>query len=97
MCDHIMCPNDTDIWEKTSAQLLSLAFSVLVARDVYSDDVTIKRHNTALLVVESFKLSSWHLAVEFASRSYVLLSKFKSWNGGISNFGQVAFACTTVQ
>ena len=55
MFDHIMCPNDTDIWEKTSAQLLSLASSVLVARDVYSDDVTIQRHNTALLVVESFK------------------------------------------
>ena len=55
MFDHIMRPNDTDIWEKTSAQLLSLAFSVLVARGVYSDDVTIKRHNTVLLVVgESF-------------------------------------------
>ena len=56
MLDHMVCPNDTDIWEKTSAQLMSLAFSVLVARDVYSDDVTIKRHNTAaLLVVESFE------------------------------------------
>ena len=55
MFDHIVCPNDTDIWEKMSAQLLSLAFSVLVTRDVYSDDVTIKRHNTALLVVEPFK------------------------------------------
>ena len=56
MFDRLMCPTGTKIWEKTSAQLLSLAFSVLVARGLYRD-VMIKRQNTVLLLEELFKES----------------------------------------